>query len=116
SVLQGTFRARGRSGRKLPGNGRCRHPRACRIMPPFPTVPPHHPPIARTMLSLNARAARLCRELVEKAQEFRIAAADVQGTTVIDCVIEPPGGLEAGRQLAEICMGGLAQVWLAPGE
>lgn len=68
------------------------------------------------MLSLNARAARLCRELVEKAQEFRIAAADVQGTTVIDCGIETPGGLEAGRRLAEICMGGLAQVWLAPGE
>ena len=67
------------------------------------------------MLQLNDRAARLCRALAEQAQELRVAVHHVQGTTVIDCGIDTPGGLEAGRRLAEICLAGLGQVLLAPG-
>ena len=67
------------------------------------------------MHQLNDRAAQLCHALAQRAQELRVAVHDVQGTTVIDCGIDTPGGLEAGRLLAEICLAGLGQVAFVPG-
>ncbi len=62
-------------------------------------------------LGLNRRAARIADSMVEDAAELRIAATRLDnGARVIDCGIEAAGGLEAGRRLAEVCMGGLGQV------
>ena len=38
------------------------------------------------------------------------------GATLVDAGIAVPGGLEAGRRIAEICMGGLGTVTLVPGD
>ena len=62
---------------------------------------------------LNQRAATLVRELIAHCHELRISAKPAEcGTVVIDCGVHKPGGLEAGRRLAEICMAGLADIQL----
>jgi methenyltetrahydromethanopterin cyclohydrolase len=65
-------------------------------------------------VDLNQRAFALCETLMKQAVSLR-----VQHTTphaqVIDFGIEQPGGLEAGRRLAEICLAGLGQVTFVPG-
>jgi methenyltetrahydromethanopterin cyclohydrolase len=46
---------------------------------------------------------------------LRVAARTLpNGARVIDCGSAVPGGLEAGRRLAEICMAGLGSVTFAP--
>jgi methenyltetrahydromethanopterin cyclohydrolase len=37
------------------------------------------------------------------------------GTRLVDCGLNAPGGLEAGRRLAEICLAGLGRVQFVPG-
>lgn len=67
------------------------------------------------MFQLNQRAAELCDALVGERDALRIAVgASDSGTRLIDCGIAAPGGLEAGRRLAEICLAGLGQVELMP--
>src|SRR3954451_9592193 len=66
-------------------------------------------------LSLNERARPLVHQLVDEAEALRVAASALpSGATVIDCGSSVPGGLEAGRRFAEICMGGLATIELTP--
>ena len=65
-------------------------------------------------LPLNETAAKLCDALVASADEMRIATRNTGGTRIIDCGVETPGGLEAGRRLAEICMSGLGNVSFVP--
>jgi methenyltetrahydromethanopterin cyclohydrolase len=66
-------------------------------------------------LALNENAAKLCRQVVDKAERLRVAVhAMPDGATVIDCGIAARGGLEAGRALAEICLAGLGHVELVP--
>ena len=66
--------------------------------------------------TLNNNAANVCRRMAEKAGRLRIAVhGGENGATVIDCGIAVPGGLEAGRLLAEVCMAGLGHVELVPG-
>jgi methenyltetrahydromethanopterin cyclohydrolase len=66
-------------------------------------------------LSLNERARSLVHQLVDDAEALRVAASALpSGATVIDCGSSVPGGLEAGRRFAEICMGGLATIELTP--
>lgn len=67
-------------------------------------------------MTLNARAARLCEDLLRDADSLRVASATTDGgTRLIDCGISQTGGLEAGRRLAEICLAGLGEVRLTPG-
>lgn len=62
-------------------------------------------------MRLNQNAARLCREIVDAADRLRVAVHQMaDGTRVIDCGVHVPGGLEAGRLLAEVCTAGLADV------
>lgn len=62
---------------------------------------------------LNERAWRLVDEAMERAEELGVRASVVEGgARVVDFGVEAPGGLEAGRRLAEICMGGLGNVRL----
>ena len=62
-------------------------------------------------LSLNQRAHELADRLAADADALRVAVRTLSGgTRLIDCGSAVPGGLEAGRRLAEICMGGLGSV------
>jgi methenyltetrahydromethanopterin cyclohydrolase len=62
-------------------------------------------------LSLNDRAYELAGRLAAEADVLRAAVATLPGgTRVVDCGSAVPGGLEAGRRFAEICMGGLGAV------
>jgi methenyltetrahydromethanopterin cyclohydrolase len=69
------------------------------------------PPLAVVPLNLNHRAARRCAALVDAADELRVAVLCSEGgARIVDCGVNVPGGLEAGRALAEICMAGLGRV------
>lgn len=68
-------------------------------------------------MNLNRRALQRCEELVAQAAEHRVAVLrEESGARLIDCGVHVDGGLEAGRALAEICLAGLAQVALVPGD
>jgi methenyltetrahydromethanopterin cyclohydrolase len=56
--------------------------------------------------------ARLCRE----AAALRLGVTRTKaGATIVDAGIAVPGGIEAGRRIAEICMGGLGRVEIGAG-
>jgi methenyltetrahydromethanopterin cyclohydrolase len=62
-------------------------------------------------LGLNARAARIADAMEADAAALGIQVRRLEGgVRFLDCGIEAPGGLEAGRLLAEACMGGAGQV------
>jgi methenyltetrahydromethanopterin cyclohydrolase len=66
-------------------------------------------------LSLNRRAHALADRLAADADALRVAVSALPGgARLIDCGSAVPGGLEAGRRFAEICMGGLGSVTFAP--
>jgi methenyltetrahydromethanopterin cyclohydrolase len=55
----------------------------------------------------------LVEQLLSNAKELRLGVErSVNGATIIDAGIDYDGGLEAGRLIAEICMGGLGHVSL----
>lgn len=63
--------------------------------------------------SLNALSAPLVAYLCENAASLRLAVSELSnGCRVIDAGINVSGGIEAGRIIAEICMGGLGTVKL----
>jgi methenyltetrahydromethanopterin cyclohydrolase len=65
--------------------------------------------------TLNGRAQDLADRLVAEADALRVTVTTLEGgTRLIDCGSAAPGGLEAGRQFAQICMGGLGWVSFAP--
>lgn len=67
-------------------------------------------------LHLNARGLRLAQQLDDHAGDYQIAVSHTtQGTRVIDAGIAVPGGLQAGLQLARLCLADLGQVTLQPG-
>jgi len=67
--------------------------------------------------SVNRLGAALAAALVRDAEALRIGVSqDASGVTLIDAGIEVPGGIEAGRRIAEICLGGLGTVSLSKGE
>lgn len=62
---------------------------------------------------INARVHGLVTSLVEDAAALRLKVTpNADWVTLVDAGIEVPGGLEAGRRIAEICMGGIGQVRL----
>ncbi|MBZ0072034.1 MAG: methenyltetrahydromethanopterin cyclohydrolase [Gammaproteobacteria bacterium] len=61
--------------------------------------------------SVNAHANRLVAALRADALSLRLSEVRLDnGCLLIDAGIAAPGGLEAGRRIAEICMGGLGRV------
>src|SRR6476469_4088991 len=63
------------------------------------------------MLSLNELAWRRCDELAADAERLNIAVSfSTSGTRIVDCGVKVTGGLEAGRQLAEICLADCGRV------
>jgi methenyltetrahydromethanopterin cyclohydrolase len=75
-------------------------------------MPPEAGPAARS-LRLNERAAAIADAMAADAALLGIASSTLEnGARVIDCGIEARGGLEAGRLLAEACLGGAGRVSL----
>ena len=63
--------------------------------------------------SVNALTNPLVEQLLSNAKDLRLGVErSVNGATIIDAGIDYDGGLEAGRLIAEICMGGLGHVSL----
>lgn len=70
----------------------------------------------RHAVSVNAETRPLLERLIRDANKLRLKIETLaNGCTLVDAGIEAAGGLEAGRQIAEICMGGLGVVTLASG-
>jgi methenyltetrahydromethanopterin cyclohydrolase len=66
-------------------------------------------------LSLNDRAHELADGLAAEADALRAAVTTLpDGARLIDCGSAVPGGFEAGRRFAQMCMGGLGAVTFAP--
>ena len=58
--------------------------------------------------SVNKLSHALVQNLLDNADKFRLVVEKLDnGCTIIDAGIKAPGGLEAGRIITEICMGGL---------
>lgn len=63
--------------------------------------------------SVNESAEPLVQSLISHAARLRLGVERLaNGCTIVDAGIHYPGGLEAGRKIAEICMGGLGSVSL----
>lgn len=61
--------------------------------------------------SVNQLTQPLVKYLTDNANALRLGVSQLKnGCTIIDAGINHPGGLEAGRIIAEICMGGLGKV------
>ncbi|MGD9502855.1 MAG: methenyltetrahydromethanopterin cyclohydrolase [Methyloceanibacter sp.] len=64
--------------------------------------------------SVNAGAEAIVKALIADADALRIDVSEgTLGECLIDCGVDAVGGLEAGRRMAEICLGGLGSVSLA---
>jgi methenyltetrahydromethanopterin cyclohydrolase len=67
--------------------------------------------ISANWTSVNATCQPLVENLVENAQALQLEISTLSnGTRIIDAGIKCNGGLEAGRLIGEICMGGLATI------
>ena len=64
-------------------------------------------------LSINNLTQPLVDHLITQAPALRIGVErDASGVTIIDAGVKHAGGLEAGRLISEICLGGLGKVQL----
>ncbi len=67
-------------------------------------------------IGINALAVPLVESLVSDSAHLRLGLQRLaNGCLLVDGGIAVPGGLEAGRRIAEICMGGLGRVGLRAG-
>jgi len=67
-------------------------------------------------LSINASTAPLVAALLRDRALLRLGVSRAEsGATLVDAGIAAPGGIEAGRRIAEICLAGLGRVSLLPG-
>lgn len=61
--------------------------------------------------SVNKYSQPLVQQLIDNADKLRLGVSVLEnGSTLIDAGIQAIGGLEAGRIIAEICLGGLGTV------
>ncbi|MFZ2168171.1 MAG: methenyltetrahydromethanopterin cyclohydrolase, partial [Methylococcaceae bacterium] len=64
--------------------------------------------------SVNSLSKPLVKHLIDNADKLRLGIEILEnGCTVIDAGINVPGGLEAGRIIAEICLGGMGTVTIS---
>lgn len=62
-------------------------------------------------LSVNEKAFEIVKEIMDRKDELQCAVVEQgNGATLIDAGIQVPGGIEAGRLVGEICLGGLGAV------
>lgn len=68
-------------------------------------------------LTLNERAAQLADSMAERSADLRLIVTEPpEGGRLIDCGSQAPGGLRAGLDLARVCLAGLADLAIVPGE
>lgn len=71
------------------------------------------PASSQQQFSVNQLAAPLLRQLLAQADALQLGVSQHEsGCTIVDAGIQHAGSAEAGRLIAEICMGGLGQVAL----
>ena len=64
-------------------------------------------------ISINHLVRPLVERLCSKADELSVSVSfSKEGVRIVDAGIDVPGSLEAGRLIAEICLGGLGRVLL----
>jgi len=66
--------------------------------------------------TLNLRASQVVSAILKRRGELRIDVQDIAGATVIDCGVFAAGGIAAGLELAGVCLSGLGDVSLLPGD
>ncbi|MEW6231909.1 MAG: methenyltetrahydromethanopterin cyclohydrolase [Chloroflexota bacterium] len=67
------------------------------------------------MISVNRQAAAIVEEMIAQAETLGIRVSRLPGgARLLDLGLQVPGGLQAGKYLAEVCMGGLGQVTFLP--
>jgi methenyltetrahydromethanopterin cyclohydrolase len=66
-------------------------------------------------MHLNARGLARAQPLIDDPSRYNVAISRETGCRIIDCGVDAPGGLEAGRALAEVCLAGLGQIELVLG-
>jgi methenyltetrahydromethanopterin cyclohydrolase len=67
-------------------------------------------------LSVNQLSAPLLKNLIQQAEVLQLGISTHEsGCTIVDAGIQHAGCAEAGRMIAEICMGGLGKVRLQTG-
>ena len=67
----------------------------------------------KNRLSINKLTKPLVQNLINRADALRLGVSqDSSGVTIVDAGIQHLGGLEAGRLISEICLGGLGAVQL----
>lgn len=67
--------------------------------------------LSRDWTSINAATKPLVEALIQNAQALQLEISYLSnGTCIVDAGIHARGGLEAGRLIGEICMGGLGTV------
>lgn len=63
--------------------------------------------------SVNTRVEPVVKSIIGDADALRVAVTEGSlGECRIDCGVRATGGLEAGRRMAEVCLGGLGRVSL----
>lgn len=68
-------------------------------------------------IKLNDRCLAVAERMIQSAETLRISVRQLaQGTCVIDAGVETTGGLQAGLELARLCMSDLAEIALVTGE
>jgi methenyltetrahydromethanopterin cyclohydrolase len=68
-------------------------------------------------MELNVTTSGYCDEIANRADRLGIAIDHSSGgARIIDCGVNVPGGIEAGRCLAEVCMAGLGRADITPAE
>ncbi len=69
--------------------------------------------VTQQQVSVNKHVLPLVESLIADADKLRLNVQRLDdGCTIVDAGIEAVGGLEAGRRIGEICMGGLGTVTL----
>ena len=64
-------------------------------------------------ISINTLAQKTVDQIIANANELRVGIShDESGVTLVDAGINNLGGLEAGRLISEVCLGGLGSVSL----
>jgi len=67
------------------------------------------------VISVNRQAAVIVEEMVAQTDRLGIRVSRLPGgARLLDLGLEAPGGMQAGKYLAEVCMGGLGQVTFLP--
>ncbi len=67
------------------------------------------------MISVNERAAKIVEAMVGQSENLGIHVSKLPGgAQVLDLGVQAPGGLQAGKYLSEVCMGGLGLVTFMP--